>query len=264
MENKITSTAYVPLQPPYQIIKYGGDIAMQIGTLIVTAQKKGKNYEIETHSHPVVAYGDKTSPELANRQLSGRYFLEGAVWNQVEVKDVTTLCLSGAQLKWTEFMLMLEEECMREWYRGIPQIGMYWELVRLGVKILPPEERECTIDMLLSIHPEETGISLQSQFGALLYLNVSVAEDDFQNGIENVYYNKEKQTWGSHKWKDDKQVLNELGTQLQLYRYVLRDLLFNAEENHFTVTYKTSVEKYNKLVSSLNRISEFVNLSYIS
>ena len=41
MENQITSTTYVPLQPPFQIIKYARDIAMQIGTLIVTIQKEG-------------------------------------------------------------------------------------------------------------------------------------------------------------------------------------------------------------------------------
>jgi len=34
MDNKIVSTAYVPLQPPYQIIMYDHDVAMQIGTLL--------------------------------------------------------------------------------------------------------------------------------------------------------------------------------------------------------------------------------------
>ena len=40
MDNKIVSTAYVPLQPPYQIIMYDHDVAMQIGTLIVTVQAR--------------------------------------------------------------------------------------------------------------------------------------------------------------------------------------------------------------------------------
>ena len=66
MEQKIVSTAYAPLQPPYQIIKYDHDVAMQIGTLIVTVQKGGKEYQIETHSHPVVAYENKNGKELTN------------------------------------------------------------------------------------------------------------------------------------------------------------------------------------------------------
>lgn len=259
------STTYVPLQPPYQIIKYGGDIAMQIGTLIVTTPKSGKEYEIETHSHPVVMYGDKNNPELANRQLTNHYYLEGAVWNHVEVRDVTTLCLSGAKLEWREFLEILEIECIREcMYRAAPQIGIYWELKKLGVKILPPEERECTINLCIYPQPEEAGLSLQAQRGDLLFLNVSVAEDDDQNGIENVFYIEKTQTWDSHKWKDDEQVDIELSSQLQHYRYVLRDLLYNEEVNHFTVTYKTSVKRFQKMVNELNGISDFVNLSYLS
>jgi len=107
MDNKIVSTTYVPLQPPFQIIKYGLDIAMQIGTLIVTIQKegdpKGLGYEIETHSHPVVSYENKDKVDL-NHQLSAYHFLEGAVWNFVEVKDVTTICLSNSILSWQEYI----------------------------------------------------------------------------------------------------------------------------------------------------------------
>ena len=107
MDNKIVSTTYVPLQPPFQIIKYSGDIAMQIGTLIVTIQKEGNmndlGYQIETHSHPVVAYENKFKTE-PNRQLAAYQFLEGAVWNYVEVKDVTTICLTNARLPWQEFI----------------------------------------------------------------------------------------------------------------------------------------------------------------
>lgn len=107
MDNKIVSTTYVPLQPPYQIIKYGRDIAMQIGTLIVTIQKEGNSdglgYEIETHSHPVVSYENKDKME-PNNQLSAYHFLEGAVWNFVEVKDVTTICLSNSVLPWHEYI----------------------------------------------------------------------------------------------------------------------------------------------------------------
>ena len=100
MDHKIVSTAYVPLQPPYQIIKYDQDVAMQIGTLIVTIQKGAEAYQIETHSHPVVAYENKEKPELVNNELTNHQFMDGAVWSNVVVKDVTTVCLAGATLTW--------------------------------------------------------------------------------------------------------------------------------------------------------------------
>lgn len=62
MTDDIFSTSYVTLQPPFQIIKYGHDIGMQIGTLIVTKQTEGNEihpFKIETHSYPVVAYENK-------------------------------------------------------------------------------------------------------------------------------------------------------------------------------------------------------------
>ena len=43
MKGKIVSTLYVPLQPPYQVIKYDKDVAMQIGTLIITIQKESED-----------------------------------------------------------------------------------------------------------------------------------------------------------------------------------------------------------------------------
>ena len=90
MVNKIVSTLYVPLQPPYQVIKYDKDVAMH--------EDSTSDYQIETHSHPVVAYENKACDEMANSQLTSHNFLEGAVWNNVEVRDVTTICLTGATL----------------------------------------------------------------------------------------------------------------------------------------------------------------------
>ena len=52
---------FVKLEPPYQIIHYGGEVGIQIGTLIVV----GPNYpdpsylDIRTSSHPVVSYVSK-------------------------------------------------------------------------------------------------------------------------------------------------------------------------------------------------------------
>ncbi len=151
MDNKIVSTTYVPLQPPFQIIKYSGDIAMQIGTLIVTIQKEGNvnglGYQIETHSHPVVAYENKFKAE-PNQQLTTHQFLEGAVWNYVEVKDVTTICLTNARLPWREFIDFLwrdvkkRKHCVAE-----PTIAAYWSLDMLCGGVELPEAKHYVIHL---------------------------------------------------------------------------------------------------------------------
>ena len=64
MNKEDFSTTYVPLQPPYQIIKYGKDIGMQIGTMIASRHIEGDGdeaFHIETHSYPVVTYTNKNS-----------------------------------------------------------------------------------------------------------------------------------------------------------------------------------------------------------
>lgn len=262
MDHQIVSTAYVPLQPPYQVIKYDSDVAMQIGTLVVTVQKKGaKDYQIETHSHPVVAYEDKGSKALADEQLTSHQFLEGAVWNKVEVRDVTTVCLAGATLSWEQFLAVLDHETLIYMHRKMPDIDIYWRLIKLGVKILPPEVRACTIHLQLMPHPEELGLSLQSAPSSPLFLNVSVAEDEVD--AEHVFYSQEKKTWYSDDWKDGQEVRFQLEGQLLKYNFVLRDLLYGEEDNRFTVKYETNAEQYQKIVEQLNKADRFTNLSYI-
>ena len=136
------STTYVPLQYPYQIIKYKKDIAMQIGTLIVTTQKEGnadgQDYHIETHSHPVVTYDNKANAK-PNSQLAKYQFLEGVVWNNVEVKDVTTICLSDARLSWREFIDFLEEDLCRDESAEAPCLDAFWKIIKLAGGVAPPE-----------------------------------------------------------------------------------------------------------------------------
>ena len=260
MENKIVSTAYVPLQPPYQIIKYRQDVAMQIGTLIVTVQKGTSHYQIETHSHPVVSYENKNREGMANNQLTEHYFLEGAVWNNVEVKDVTTVCLTDATLTWMDFLDVLESECISTAYTAKPDIDLYWDLRKLGVKVLPPKERECTVLLTVSVHPEESGLSLQSSFSNQLFLNVSVAEDEEDK--EHVFFIKEENKWDSDVWKDDEKTWSELKKQLSEYRLIFRDLLFNAGSGRFIVTYETDEPRFSKIVVRLNQDESLVNLGF--
>ncbi len=101
-------TQLLRLDPPYQIISAGGQVGIQLATLIVTEEKSSTpgEYIIDTHSHPVVCYGLKEGlveefkygsgyPE-EERNRNNRLQPEGAVWNKVEVSDIRVLGLAGA------------------------------------------------------------------------------------------------------------------------------------------------------------------------
>ena len=101
-------TQLLRLDPPYQIISAGGQVGIQLATLIVTEEKTTETgeYVIDTHSHPVVSYGLKEGlleafkygsnfPEEADYR-NNRLQPEGAVWNKVEVSDIHVLGLAGA------------------------------------------------------------------------------------------------------------------------------------------------------------------------
>lgn len=266
MKDKIVSTTYAPLRPPYQVVKYGQDVAIQIGTLIVTVQKDAKShnpdYKIETHSHPVVAYENKYREEMANAQLTRHELLEGAVWNNVEVRELTTICLVGATLTWKDFITVLEHESMLNLNRCIPEVNLYWNLKKLGINVLPPEKRECTVQLNLMLQQEELGLSLQSYQVPLLYLNVSVAEAEIDK--THVIYDEETGVWSSDVWKEEQEIFHELSAQLSAYRYVLRDLLLDEDVKYFTVTYVTDDERLQKIVEQMNHTEDFVNLAYNS
>lgn len=101
-------TQLLRLDPPYQIIAAGGQVGIQVATLIVTEEKKTSgSYSIDTHSHPVVSYGLKQGlmeefnyggyypDDVENRKI--RLQPEGAVWNKVDVCDIRVLGLAGAK-----------------------------------------------------------------------------------------------------------------------------------------------------------------------
>lgn len=196
MENKIVSTTYVPLQPPFQIIKYSGDIAMQIGTLIVTLQKEGNvnglGYEIETHSHPVVSYENKYKAE-PNHQLSAYHFLEGAVWNFVEVKDVTTICLSNARLPWQEFIDFLWRDIEHRHCVAQPTVGAYWSLDKLCGGVEPPNYEHYVVHFEMYYHNKVEGESIpvvRSQAGDVFAINAEATnENDMIKTIRNELKN---------------------------------------------------------------------------
>lgn len=155
-------TQLLQLDKPYQIISAGGQVGIQVATLIVTEEKQTEDggYFIDTHSHPVVNYGLKQDLEAAINYGSShpqevyrrnqRLKPEGAVWNRVEVRDVHVLGLAGAkndlitfdQVMWlipsaTPFMpfeLVWDEMTVTrisKLFFGFEQVGIQWSRLKL-------------------------------------------------------------------------------------------------------------------------------------
>lgn len=107
-------TQLLKADKPYQIISAAGMVGIQVATLIVTEEKSTADggYLIDTHSHPVVNYGNKEGLEQDLKYFDGnpdevykytkRMQPEGAVWNKVEVRDVKVLGLAGADNPWVD------------------------------------------------------------------------------------------------------------------------------------------------------------------
>ncbi len=72
-------TQILKLNEPYEYIHCNGSIGLHIATMIVYEAKVNDNgdYELVTHSHPVVKYRNRPS---------------GTVWNRAELTDCTVLC----------------------------------------------------------------------------------------------------------------------------------------------------------------------------
>lgn len=240
MEKKIVSTTYAPLQPPYQIIKYSGDIAMQIGTLIVTIQKEGNanglGYEIETHSHPVVTYENKDIIDPDRRLSNGYQFMEGAVWNYVEVKDVTTICLSNSKLSWYEFTHFLWDDLMhRPKYFSLPTIDAYWALRHFCKEIGIPTMMKHTIHLWLEAEDREHA-QVRSKIDDILTLCAP---------IDAV--NKDK-------WKD------EIKRQLRKFDMILRNGMQLPNTSYrFCIEYEGD-EFCNEFAEELNSINTYTQM----
>ena len=112
-------TSYATLDKPYHIIEYNGELGIQIGTLIVTKEKKQKGndgYAIETHSHPVVSYVNKKMPlDFKNhKSLSMPRPFEGVVWDKVELYELNVITREDEGLTWEDFMQLCKKLRLRE------------------------------------------------------------------------------------------------------------------------------------------------------
>jgi hypothetical protein len=164
---------FVKLEPPYQIIHYGGVVGIQIGTLIVVSESypgDHSNIEVYTHSHPVVSYVDKYQLKEKLAQARGNLAVasrfgggEGNVWSKVEVSDVDVIGLWDADqeevscsFEWNSFLSLVLHgfslmDAQNGTYRnnGIFDLESYLRRVGLTPVLPPPIKR---LEMGLSLH----------------------------------------------------------------------------------------------------------------
>lgn len=168
-------TELLKLDPPYQIIYACGQFGIQVATLIVTEEtpREDGSYRITAHSHPVVNYGRKNigldeNPTDESGHCPLKLRPEGAVWTDVEIKDIRVLGLLGVKqtisdeyyvslfqtTPWDIF-ISSKEEADRFYSR---QIRLSWKMsdVGLSVKKVPkayfqikpssgPEDEPCVL-----------------------------------------------------------------------------------------------------------------------
>jgi hypothetical protein len=154
---------FVKLEPPYQIIHYGGAVGIQIGTLITVGNMylhPGNENSIEdvyTHSHPVVSYVDKKllktkmGKDRGRRELASYYGGgEGNVWSKVQVGDVDVIGLWDADqeeasypFEWDDFVELVTSgfsrlDVINRTYRENGIFDLLNYLRKVGLEVVPP------------------------------------------------------------------------------------------------------------------------------
>ena len=133
---------YISMNHPYPIVRYGLEVAMQIGTLVVVEESEDEEggYAIETHSHPVVSYINRERGGILTTRES---LPESVVWNKVEAKDVEYLFLENEEmLRWKTFSYIVQDCVLGSIiFEGKPQYSYasrFRDLLRhLGIPIEP-------------------------------------------------------------------------------------------------------------------------------
>lgn len=183
---------FVKLEPPYQIIHYGGVVGIQIGTLIVV----GKQYpgpdgiDIYTHSHPVVSYVDKHQLKAKLGKNRGNFFTasyfgggEGNVWSKVEVSDVDVIGLwdtdqeqDTCTFEWDYFAELVYGgfsymDAKKGTYRNNGIFDLYNYLRRVGLTPVPPPPPTYQLEIGLCLRCIKHKDGLVSKFIQCVELN---------------------------------------------------------------------------------------------
>lgn len=119
------------LREPYEYIFCNGHTGLHIATMIVyeTTTNEDGEYELRTHSHPVVKYFDTPG---------------GSVWNKAELRDCNVLCREdNPQISLRKFRQILSRypESNENRYEGKGEcINPIWkkDLEDIGIKVAWP------------------------------------------------------------------------------------------------------------------------------
>ena len=146
-------TQILNLKEPYEYICCNGRVALHIATLIVYEAKVNEDgeYELETHSHPVVRNFSTPS---------------GTVWNKAELRDCDILCREdNPQISLRKFRQILSRypESYENVYEGKGEsINPIWkkDLEDIGIKIAWPvgddgQEHFKEFEVRLEVKPDK-------------------------------------------------------------------------------------------------------------
>ena len=146
-------TQILKLNEPYEYICCNGHVGLHIATMIVykTTTNEDGEYELETHSHPVVKYFDTPG---------------GSVWNKAELRDCDVLCReNNPQISLWKFRKILSRypESDENVYEGKGEyINPIWkkDLEDIGIKVAWPvgddgQEHYKEFEVKLEIKPNK-------------------------------------------------------------------------------------------------------------
>ena len=232
MDNKNFSTSYIPLEKPYQIIKYGKDIGMQIGTLVASCMEdggEGQPFRIESHSYPVVAYADKMST-TTDKTFFALQPMEGVVWNRVELSDVITICLTGEHLTWQEFINFLWTDIQRTGYTAAPQYDTSVALRNLGASISAPPKGKHVVHL----HYGQNKVTKEKRVSSLTkdIMAINIPWD------EDIQKMKNRVLWQMIMFR-----LSSVGESMEF-----------PGNNRFSLSFETDNEELASLVKTLNTL----------
>ena len=219
---QIVNTHYVPLQPPYPVIYCNGEVGMQTATLIVVEGPDATDsrhlagrryvYQIKTHSHPVVSYGNKNAGVISPN-LAPNVWSEGVVWEHVELHDVLTLCHAPSGIPhnpatknepgnypWIHFsaeqniqqrlLSLVSQERLRDLFAGQQRFSLA-RVVQALSRIIPadlsianPEPKGSLILLKGGLRPGESSITSNHIMGISgLFVAVKMQVEDYLNAV---------------------------------------------------------------------------------
>ncbi len=222
----IVNSHYVPLQPPYPIIYYRGQVGMQTGSLIVLASLDSPRLGVKqpsTMTYPVVSTLDKKKcPPSCISQFQG--WAENLVWH-TDVQNTYFLCFNDV-----------------------------FEIDLLG---FIPHER------LRNVIGSSSGFSLKSMMDQLLRFGIRVGKSIYPSTGKATIFLSEGRFDVNKAVLTSNIVLGEAGVHIAVKvgdtDQIFKDISSQIDDYHAAVGEKLEIEfrckdeKYAELISLLNK-----------